>query len=40
MVYGYSGDKDNSASWEQVRSPSGHYMEADYTVVDGQTNFQ
>ena len=39
-VYGYSGDKDNSASWGQVSSPGGHYMEADYTVADGQTNFQ
>ncbi len=39
-VYGYAGDKDNSASWDQVKSPSGHYMEADYTAADGATDFK
>ena len=39
-VYGFAGDKDNSASWDQIKSPSGHYMEADHTTADGATNFQ
>jgi hypothetical protein len=39
-VYAYTGDKENTASWEQVKSPSGHYMEADYIVADGSIRFQ
>ncbi len=39
-AYGFAGDSGNSATWQQVRSTSGHYMVANFTAVDGATVFK